>query len=246
MSAYIACARRLLAAPDAVFPQFATHNAHTLGRDLRDGGRWLRAGQYEFQCLHGMGEPLYEAVVGPEKLEPPVPHLRAGRHARDAAGLSRAPAAGERRQHLLRQPHRRSGDHRSTSWSPIRWRRAAAVEPLGAPHAKIALPRGAVRRRAGEFGGRRFLQRAATGLARRRRCCARRRQRAARWATGRREPRRRAGAQSGRRGATSSATWRKPARRDRRGRRRRRLARAPCGRRRRRPSAPPACCARPT
>ena len=28
--AYLACARRLLAAPDAVFAQFATHNAHTL------------------------------------------------------------------------------------------------------------------------------------------------------------------------------------------------------------------------
>ncbi len=28
--AYIACARPLLAAPDLLFPQFATHNAHTL------------------------------------------------------------------------------------------------------------------------------------------------------------------------------------------------------------------------
>ena len=38
---------------------------------------------------------------------PPLPHLRAGRHARDAAGLSGAAAAGERRQHLVRQPDRR-------------------------------------------------------------------------------------------------------------------------------------------
>jgi RHH-type proline utilization regulon transcriptional repressor/proline dehydrogenase/delta 1-pyrroline-5-carboxylate dehydrogenase len=62
--AYIACARRLLAAPDAVYPQFATHNAHSLAavRQLAGGG-W-REGQYEFQCLHGMGEPLYEQVVG--------------------------------------------------------------------------------------------------------------------------------------------------------------------------------------
>ena len=28
-------------------------------------------GQYEFQCLHGMGEPLYEEVVGPAKLDRP-------------------------------------------------------------------------------------------------------------------------------------------------------------------------------
>ena len=66
------------------------------------------AGQYEFQCLHGMGEPLYEEVVGPAKARPAVPHLRAGRHARDVACLSGAPPAGERRQHFVRQPHRRS------------------------------------------------------------------------------------------------------------------------------------------
>ena len=28
-------------------------------------------GQYEFQCLHGMGEPLYEEVVGRDKLDRP-------------------------------------------------------------------------------------------------------------------------------------------------------------------------------
>jgi len=63
--AYLACARKLLAASDAVFPQFATHNAHTLATiyHLADPGSF-RPGQYEFQCLHGMGEPLYEQVVG--------------------------------------------------------------------------------------------------------------------------------------------------------------------------------------
>ncbi len=61
---YIACAQRLLAAPDAVYPQFATHNAQTLASiwELAGPDRY-RAGQYEFQCLHGMGEPLYEQVV---------------------------------------------------------------------------------------------------------------------------------------------------------------------------------------
>jgi RHH-type proline utilization regulon transcriptional repressor/proline dehydrogenase/delta 1-pyrroline-5-carboxylate dehydrogenase len=60
---YLACARKLLAAPDAVYPQFATHNAHTLAAIYRAAGPQFRAGQYEFQCLHGMGEPLYENVV---------------------------------------------------------------------------------------------------------------------------------------------------------------------------------------
>ncbi len=63
--AYLACARRLLAAPDAVYPQFATHNAQTVASiEALAGGNYY-AGQYEFQCLHGMGEPLYEQVVSP-------------------------------------------------------------------------------------------------------------------------------------------------------------------------------------
>jgi len=64
-ASYIACARKLLAAPEAVYPQFATHNAHTLAAiyQLADP-RTYTPEQYEFQCLHGMGEPLYEQVVG--------------------------------------------------------------------------------------------------------------------------------------------------------------------------------------
>ncbi|MBA2933236.1 trifunctional transcriptional regulator/proline dehydrogenase/L-glutamate gamma-semialdehyde dehydrogenase [Sphingomonas sp. CGMCC 1.13654] len=69
--AYIACARKLLAAPDAVFPQFATHNAQTLATIYRLAGPDFAVGQYEFQCLHGMGEPLYEQVVGAGKLDRP-------------------------------------------------------------------------------------------------------------------------------------------------------------------------------
>ncbi|SEJ01883.1 MULTISPECIES: trifunctional transcriptional regulator/proline dehydrogenase/L-glutamate gamma-semialdehyde dehydrogenase [unclassified Variovorax] len=63
---YLACARRLLDAPEQVYPQFATHNAHTLAAiyTMADPSRHA-PGQYEFQCLHGMGEPLYEQVVGP-------------------------------------------------------------------------------------------------------------------------------------------------------------------------------------
>nr|WP_041474539.1 trifunctional transcriptional regulator/proline dehydrogenase/L-glutamate gamma-semialdehyde dehydrogenase [Erwinia sp. Ejp617] len=61
---YIACARKLLAAPNLVYPQFATHNAHTLAAIYQLAGNNYYPGQYEFQCLHGMGEPLYEQVVG--------------------------------------------------------------------------------------------------------------------------------------------------------------------------------------
>ncbi|AWM23389.1 trifunctional transcriptional regulator/proline dehydrogenase/L-glutamate gamma-semialdehyde dehydrogenase [Sinorhizobium fredii] len=68
---YIACARKLLSATDAVFPQFATHNAQTLATIHHMAGKDFHVGKYEFQCLHGMGEPLYEEVVGRENLGRP-------------------------------------------------------------------------------------------------------------------------------------------------------------------------------
>ncbi|MEO8133442.1 MAG: bifunctional proline dehydrogenase/L-glutamate gamma-semialdehyde dehydrogenase PutA, partial [Betaproteobacteria bacterium] len=57
---YLACARAMLAAPRAIYPQFATHNAQTLAAIRIIGGD----AEYEFQCLHGMGETLYDEVVG--------------------------------------------------------------------------------------------------------------------------------------------------------------------------------------
>jgi RHH-type proline utilization regulon transcriptional repressor/proline dehydrogenase/delta 1-pyrroline-5-carboxylate dehydrogenase len=68
---YIACARKLLGATDAVFPQFATHNAQTVATIYQMAGPDFAIGRYEFQCLHGMGEPLYEEVVGKDRLDRP-------------------------------------------------------------------------------------------------------------------------------------------------------------------------------
>lgn len=61
---YLACARKLLAAQDAVYPQFATHNAYTLAAVAQMGSDK----EFEFQCLHGMGETLYDQVVGEQNL----------------------------------------------------------------------------------------------------------------------------------------------------------------------------------
>jgi RHH-type proline utilization regulon transcriptional repressor/proline dehydrogenase/delta 1-pyrroline-5-carboxylate dehydrogenase len=69
--AYIACARKLLAAKDVIFPQFATHNALTLATIYQIAGSDFKIGDYEFQCLHGMGEPLYRQVVGTDGLGRP-------------------------------------------------------------------------------------------------------------------------------------------------------------------------------
>ena len=56
-TSYLACARLMLGAGDALYPQFATHNAHSLAAiDAIAGGRR----DFEFQRLHGMGEQLHE------------------------------------------------------------------------------------------------------------------------------------------------------------------------------------------
>jgi RHH-type proline utilization regulon transcriptional repressor/proline dehydrogenase/delta 1-pyrroline-5-carboxylate dehydrogenase len=65
---YLVCAQKLLGATDVIYPQFATHNAQTLSTIYtwakRDG-----VTDYEFQCLHGMGESLYDQVVGKDNLD---------------------------------------------------------------------------------------------------------------------------------------------------------------------------------
>jgi RHH-type proline utilization regulon transcriptional repressor/proline dehydrogenase/delta 1-pyrroline-5-carboxylate dehydrogenase len=58
---YLACARKLIEAGAAVYPMFATHNAHTLASVLELAGERR---DFEFQRLHGMGEELYAQVVG--------------------------------------------------------------------------------------------------------------------------------------------------------------------------------------
>lgn len=56
---YIACARKLLSMTDRIYPQFATHNAHTVAAILAMAPD---RECFEFQRLHGMGEALHESV----------------------------------------------------------------------------------------------------------------------------------------------------------------------------------------
>ncbi len=56
---YMACVKRLLAARNRLFPQFATHNALTVSSVIEDAGS---VDGFEFQRLYGMGEPLYDAL----------------------------------------------------------------------------------------------------------------------------------------------------------------------------------------
>ncbi|MEO8409822.1 MAG: bifunctional proline dehydrogenase/L-glutamate gamma-semialdehyde dehydrogenase PutA, partial [Propionivibrio sp.] len=61
---YLACAKRLFADPVAFYPAFATHNAHTLAAIAEIAGD---NNEWEYQRLHGMGEEMYDAVVGAGK-----------------------------------------------------------------------------------------------------------------------------------------------------------------------------------
>ena len=137
---YLACARRLLAAPDAAFPQFATHNALTLATIHAMAGENFYAGQYEFQCLHGMGEPLYDEVVGPEKLNRPCRiYAPVGTHETLLAYLVRRLLENGANTSFVNQIANPEVTLEMLLADPVE--RARALQPVGAPHPKIALPR---------------------------------------------------------------------------------------------------------
>ena len=60
-----ACAKKILDSREYIYPQFATHNAYSVAiilayaKDYRD---------FEFQCLHGMGQELYDQIVPENQL----------------------------------------------------------------------------------------------------------------------------------------------------------------------------------
>jgi RHH-type proline utilization regulon transcriptional repressor/proline dehydrogenase/delta 1-pyrroline-5-carboxylate dehydrogenase len=147
--AYLACARRLLAAPDEIYPQFATHNAHTLAaiHELAVPDAFT-PGQYEFQCLHGMGEPLYEQVVGsvaegklgrPCRIYAPV-----GTHETLLAYLVRRLLENGANTSFVNRIADPDVAIETLVEEPVRTiERMAAGEgaPIGQPHPAIALPR---------------------------------------------------------------------------------------------------------
>jgi RHH-type proline utilization regulon transcriptional repressor/proline dehydrogenase/delta 1-pyrroline-5-carboxylate dehydrogenase len=137
---YLACAKTLLQAPDAIFPQFATHNAHTLASILTMAGENFYAGQYEFQCLHGMGERLYAEVVSAQKLHRPCRiYAPVGTHETLLAYLVRRLLENGANTSFVNQ----IGDPNVPIEDLLRdpAAEARAIAPAGAPHPKIALPR---------------------------------------------------------------------------------------------------------
>jgi len=137
--AYIACAKKLLAATDAVYPQFATHNAQTMASIYILAGAYT-PGQYEFQCLHGMGEPLYEEVVGQGKLDRPCRiYAPVGSHETLLAYLVRRLLENGANSSFVNRIADPAVPIEALADDPAAV--AGAIVPLGASHPAIALPR---------------------------------------------------------------------------------------------------------
>jgi RHH-type proline utilization regulon transcriptional repressor/proline dehydrogenase/delta 1-pyrroline-5-carboxylate dehydrogenase len=137
---YLACARRLLAAPDAVFPQFATHNARSVAaiHTMADPAGW-HPGQYEFQCLHGMGEPLYEEVVGHNHLNRPCRiYAPVGTHETLLAYLVRRLLENGANSSFVNRINDPDVPLDLLVADPVEESRA--LSPQGRPHDAIALP----------------------------------------------------------------------------------------------------------
>ncbi|MDX2366948.1 MAG: bifunctional proline dehydrogenase/L-glutamate gamma-semialdehyde dehydrogenase PutA [Colwellia sp.] len=64
---YHACANKLLEYRDSIYPQFATHNAYTAATIVELAGDDKQG--FEFQCLHGMGDSLYDQIVAGDGIQ---------------------------------------------------------------------------------------------------------------------------------------------------------------------------------
>ncbi|MCW8868767.1 MAG: bifunctional proline dehydrogenase/L-glutamate gamma-semialdehyde dehydrogenase PutA, partial [Marinobacter sp.] len=59
---FLSCATKLLNMTNRIYPQFATHNAHSVSAIL-EMAKTKGVDNYEFQRLHGMGESLHNEVL---------------------------------------------------------------------------------------------------------------------------------------------------------------------------------------
>ena len=136
---YLASAKKLLAAPEQIFPQFATHNAQTVAAIYAMAGPGFTPGQYEFQCLHGMGEPLYSQVVGADHLDRPCRiYAPVGTHGTLLAYLVRRLLENGANSSFVNRIGDKAISIEELVVDPVTV--AAAIVPAGAPHPQIARP----------------------------------------------------------------------------------------------------------
>ncbi len=133
---YLLCAQKLLAAVDVIYPQFATHNALTLST-IYTWAQQDNITDYEFQCLHGMGETLYDQVVGKDKLDKPCRiYAPVGSHQTLLAYLVRRLLENGANSSFVNQIVDESISLESLIADPV----AIASELGGIAHAGISLP----------------------------------------------------------------------------------------------------------
>jgi RHH-type proline utilization regulon transcriptional repressor/proline dehydrogenase/delta 1-pyrroline-5-carboxylate dehydrogenase len=134
---YLTCARKLLSAADLLYPQFATHNAHSLAVIYT----WAKSDNidnYEFQCLHGMGETLYDQVVGAGNLNKACRiYAPVGSHETLLAYLVRRLLENGANSSFVNQIVDPQVSIATLVTDPF----TSAAQQQGAPHPGIALPR---------------------------------------------------------------------------------------------------------
>lgn len=129
---YLASARYLLAHCDAFFPQFATHNAHTIAYILTVA----KPGQaFEFQRLHGMGEPLYRALANDGVTVPCRIYAPVGSHQNLLPYLVRRLLENGANSSFVNQLADETLPIERFVNDPV-----AAIEAAAAPHPRIPLP----------------------------------------------------------------------------------------------------------
>ena len=134
---YLVCAQKLLAANQFIYPQFATHNALTLAT-IYTWAQQAGITDYEFQCLHGMGETLYDQVVGKDNLGKPCRvYAPVGSHETLLAYLVRRLLENGANSSFVNQIVDEDVSIDSLLTDPVDASHASG----GTPHPAIALPR---------------------------------------------------------------------------------------------------------
>jgi len=135
--AYLACARILFDGTRRVYPQFATHNAHTAASIVHLARTSSR--EFEFQRLHGMGEELYAELTDPAgRALPCRVYAPVGSHEELLPYLVRRLLENGANTSFVNRIVDESLPVDEVVGDPV-----ADVERAGSgPHARIALPRG--------------------------------------------------------------------------------------------------------
>ncbi len=134
---YLACAKKLLAAGAQIFPQFATHNALTIASVATLAADYPSS-RYEFQCLHGMGEALYEAALANHLAAPCRIYAPVGTHETLLAYLVRRLLENGANTSFVNRLGDVSVPLDELLADPVA--QVVSHQKLGAPHEQIALP----------------------------------------------------------------------------------------------------------